>query len=151
MMFLKCICINNIKIETVHDLPETQLVPDIQIFLRFGNCYQQFTWGFSQVNVSRTSILRIICKFRANKSISADSINKVDRGKVIEKDRSKQSKTRFFLFGAEFAFAKLGQNFSTVPVLYCFDLKCHIQFKTDVSGNTINRVFSQLTLNNQGQ
>ncbi len=36
------------------------------------------------------------------------------------------------------------------PILNHFNLKCHIQIKTDTSGYTISKILSQLTVNNLG-
>ena len=56
----------------------------------------------------------------------------------------------FFIFETKKAFKKLRQMFIETLILNHFDLERHIWIKTDVSGYTIGKILSQLTLNNLG-
>ena len=51
---------------------------------------------------------------------------------------------------AKLAFSKLRQAFLKAPILHHFNPERHIQIETDVSGYTIGRVLSQLTLDDLG-
>ena len=51
----------------------------------------------------------------------------------------------FLIPGAKLAFIKLRQAFFKAPILYHFDLECHIRIEKDVSGYAIGGVLSQLT------
>ena len=59
----------------------------------------------------------------------------------------KSFKSGFLNLEARLAFTKLKQRFIKALVLYYFDLECHICIETDAFGYTINKIFSQLTLN----
>ncbi len=48
------------------------------------------------------------------------------------------------------AYIKLTHAFVETLILYHFDLKCHIQIKTDVSGYAISGIHSSLILNDLG-
>ena len=52
----------------------------------------------------------------------------------------------FIIVDARRAFIKLRQAFVETLILNHFDLKRHIQIKTDVLGYTIGGILSQLTL-----
>ena len=54
----KVIRMEDKKIETVKEWPESQSVQDIQVFLRFANFYRRFIQGFSQIVALLTSILK---------------------------------------------------------------------------------------------
>lgn len=56
------------------------------------------------------------------------------------------SKAGFFTPRVKLVFVKFRQLFIKTPILYHFDLKCHIWFETDVSNYDIDKVLSQLTL-----
>ena len=56
-------------------------------------------------------------------------------------------KPGFFIFKATLAFTKLRQVFIKAPIFHYFDSKCHIWIKTNVSKYVINRILSQLILN----
>ena len=70
--------------------------------------------------------------------------------KTVKKSPSKNSNraTVYLTPEARLAFTKLRKAFTKTPIFRHFDLKCHIWIKTNVSGYTINRFLSQLTLNN---
>ena len=51
----------------------------------------------------------------------------------------------FLTSGAREAFNQLSQAFIKAPILWYFDLKCHIQIETNTLGYAIGRVLSQLT------
>ena len=55
---LKCIHIEDERIEVVKQWPEVQSVRDIQVFLRFANFYRRFILGFSQIAVPLTLMLK---------------------------------------------------------------------------------------------
>lgn len=61
----------------------------------------------------------------------------------------KESGTRFFIFGAELAFAGSRQGFRTVLILYHFDSEYHIEIKINVSGYGIDQILNQQTLDNE--
>ena len=63
----------------------------------------------------------------------------------------KTIRLNFFTLGVRLVFTKLRQAFIKAPIFHHFDLKHHIQVETDVSGYAIDRVLSQLTLDNLGQ
>ena len=75
----------------------------------------------------------------------------------VEKKTQKSSKSKnlsrldFFTPRARLAFTKLRQAFVKAPILYYFDLECHIRIETDASGYTIGGVLSQLTWDNLGR
>lgn len=85
-----------------------------------------------------TSILRTTNSLIAKELIFANSINKVDRGKMIEENSGTESETRFFIPGVKLAF-------STTLILHHFDTKYHIWIETDASGYAIGRILRQLT------
>ena len=60
------------------------------------------------------------------------------------------SKSDFFTLGAKLAFTKLRQTFVKAQILYPFNLERHIRIEMDASGYAIDRVLSQLTLNDLG-
>lgn len=55
-----------------------------------------------------------------------DSIYRVGDGKIIVEANGKESKTRFFIFRARLAYAKLRQAFNTALILHHFYSKYHI-------------------------
>lgn len=57
----------------------------------------------------------------------------------------------FFIFKDKLIFIKLKQAFVKTLIFYHFNLECHIQIKTNISHYTIDKVFSQLVLNNLNQ
>ncbi len=57
----------------------------------------------------------------------------------------------FLTLEARKAFTKLKQAFVEAPILNHFDPEHHIQIETDASGYAIDRIFSQLTLDDLGQ
>ena len=73
--------------------------------------------------------------------------------KNLFKKLSKSKKTvgsDFFTSRSRLAFTKLRQLFVKAPILYHFDLECHIRVETDASGYAIVGIFSQLTLDDLG-
>ena len=75
-----------------------------------------------------------------NAKINSDS----DCDKTVKKSLSKDlNRVASYLSpNAKQAFIQLKQAFIQAPILRHFDLKCHIQIKTDVSGYAIGRVLS---------
>ena len=71
------------------------------------------------------------------------------KSKKLSKPK-KALKSDFFTSRARLAFTKLRQTFFKTPILYHFDLKCHIWIETDVSGYAISGVLSQLIFNDSG-
>lgn len=61
-----------------------------------------------------------------NKSIFADSIDEVNGSKSIDENKSMKSGTEFLTPKAKLNFGKLGQAFSTAPILYQFYSECHV-------------------------
>ena len=62
---------------------------------------------------------------------------------TVERSSSKNSNGAGYLTPkAKLAFTKLRKAFTIVLIPGHFDLKCHIQIKTDVSGYTIGKVLS---------
>lgn len=126
------------------------------------------------------SILRIINSFANNKLVSTNKSsiikkfssnnNKINKNiievNVVSKINTKtfqlktakskilvqlkKSKTDFFTFKARLTFAELGQTFIKTSILYHFDLEYQIQIETNILGYIINKVLSQLTLDNLG-
>lgn len=111
----------NTRINTVHNGSEPKSIKDIQVFLRFTNFYWQFTPGFSQKAILLISLLRITNSPKANTSISADSIDRVGGSKLIINDSNNISGIEFVTSGANYAYVKLRQAFSTAQILYYFD------------------------------
>ena len=74
------------------------------------------------------------------------------RKKVPKTSKSKKTigSSNFLIFGVKQAFTELRQAFFKAPILHHFDLKRHIRIETEVSGYTIGRFFSLLTLDNLG-
>ena len=58
--------------------------------------------------------------------------------------RNRKTRTDFFTPKARLVFTQLRQTFIKAPILYYFDLECHIRIKTDASGYAIGGVSSQL-------
>lgn len=71
-------------------------------------------------------MLQTIDGFIAIKFRFAKSINELGNSKMIVKTSSMESKTGFLTLGAMLAFGKLGQAFSTAPILHHLELECHI-------------------------
>lgn len=90
--------------------------------------------------------LRIINSPEVNKLISANEIDKISGGKVMEKHSSQKSGTEFLIFGAKLTFTELRYTINIPPVLHHFDLECHIQIKIKATGYVISEIFSQLIL-----
>lgn len=57
---------------------------------------------------------------------------------------------KFLTLRAKLAFVKLRQTFNIAPILYHFDAKSYILIKTDISGQTICVIFSQLIIDGLG-
>ena len=72
------------------------------------------------------------------------------KGKNLTKSKAltQSFESGFFTFRAEQAFTKLKQAIIEVLILHYFDMNGYIWIETDVSGYTIGRLLSQLTLNN---
>ena len=79
-------------------------------------------------------------------SISDDRIN--DRIKNLSKSTKvkKSLETDFLTFRAKKAFSYIQKAFIKALIFRDFDLKCHIQIKTDTSGYAIVGVLSQMVL-----
>ena len=74
------------------------------------------------------------------------------KGSGNTKKGVKTSKSPDYLnLASKKAFNYLQHTFTKALILQHFDLKWHIQIKTDVSGYAIGRVLSQLTLDDLGQ
>ena len=73
-----------------------------------------------------------------------DKVGKKGRNLSKSKNlfKSKKIELSFLTFGTKMVFTKLRQAFVKTPILHYFDLKCHIQIKTDASGYAISGVFS---------
>ena len=159
------------RIEAVKNWPEPKSIQDIQVFIGFANFYQRFIQSFSKIAAPLTSILK------TSASQSHTSANKLDNGtnrsgadvdgfgfgsnekssksknKKLAKSRKSSGNNRameepnFLTPEARSAFNLLRQAFTKAPILRHFDLECHIQIETDVSGYAIGGVLSQLTFN----
>ena len=77
-------------------------------------------------------------------------IQKTSKSKNLFKFK-KTVRTDFFTPGAKLVFTELRKAFLKTPIFHHFDPERHIRIETDVSGNTIGGVFSQLTLDNLDQ
>ena len=75
------------------------------------------------------------------------------KDKTVERSLSKNlnGATGYLTLNARQAFTQLKQVFTKASILRHFDLEYHIQIETDVSSYAINRVLSQLTLDDLGQ
>lgn len=60
----------------------------------------------------------------------------------------KNTKIDFFIPRTRLTFINSRQAFIKVPIIHYFDLKYHIYSETDISGYAINKVSSQLSVNN---
>ena len=70
----------------------------------------------------------------------------------LSRARNYSSQSRAFLTtNARRAFTKLRQAFVEAPILNHFDLEHHIQIEIDALGYAINRILSQLTLDDLSQ
>lgn len=72
------------------------------------------------------------------------------KNKNLVKALAQSFGSRFFTFRVIEAFTESIQACIKPPILHHHDSDCHIQIKTNISGYTINGVFSQLTLDNSG-
>ena len=77
--------------------------------------------------------------------------DKVGKNQKISKSKKMIGSLDFLIPEAKLAFTKLRQAFLKALILYHFNLKRHIWIETDVSGYTISKILSQLTLNDLGQ
>ena len=85
--------------------------------------------------------------------VEVDEVGKKGR-KTSKSKKSSKSKTvglDFLTPGAKLAFSELRQGFFKASILHHFDPKRHIRIETDASGYAIDRVLSQLTLDESGQ
>ena len=75
------------------------------------------------------------------------------KDEMVKKSPSKNSNGAigYLTPKARLAFTKLRKAFTKAPILQHFDPKCYIRIKTDALSYAINRILSQLTLNNLGQ
>ena len=62
--------------------------------------------------------------------------------------KNMEVKPSFFTFKARLAFTKLRQIFVKALIFYYFNPKCHIQIEINISKYAINRILSQLILDN---
>ena len=79
---------------------------------------------------------------------------KTSKSKNLFKKLSKSKKiveSDFFTLGARLAFIKLRQAFVKAQILYYFDPECYIWVETDASSYAIDRILSQLTLDDLSQ
>ena len=137
---------------------------DIQVFLGFANFYRCFIQSFSKIAGSLTSMLRRSFTTWSSKnlllSINAAEVDEVAIGgggdrkdETVRKSLSKNLNvaTGYLTLDNRQAFTQLRQTFTKAPILWHFDLECHIRIETNVSGYAIDEVLSQLTLDNLGQ
>ena len=82
------------------------------------------------------------------KTAKSKSKNLVKLFLIKSKLFAENSGSSFLIPRARLAFPELRLAFIKVSILHYFDFKSHIWIKTDISSYTINRVLSQLTLNN---
>ena len=145
------------KIEVVKNWPEPKSVQDIHVFIDFANFYQRFIWDFGKIVAPLTWMLETT---ESSDSPQRDDDDEVFGGGInrnLFKSKSKMLKnaksgvqTRldateeptFLTPDAKKAFNQLRQAFTKVPILWHFDLECHIWIETDASGYAIGRVLS---------
>ena len=137
------------------------------MFIGFADFYWRFIQGFSRIAVLLTSLLKTT---RLSKSVSKAFMannNEVDssggsRANEIIVNLSKNMKSKklmhmlnigamrkpnFLIFNAKKTFNHLWLAFIKALIFRHFDLKSHIQIKTNVTSYAIYRVLSQLNLN----
>lgn len=73
------------KIEVVCNWPNHLSVPDINVFLRFANFYQQFIQGFTQIASSLIFMLPTTSGFTTKESIFIDRYDGNDSSKILHK------------------------------------------------------------------
>ena len=78
-------------------------------------------------------------------------VQKISKSKNLSKSKKIIRFSDFLTFGAKLAFIKLRQAFFRTPILYHFNLECHIRIEIDVSEYAMNGVFCQLILDDLGQ
>ena len=152
------------KINTVKNWPETKSVRDIQVFLGFANFYYCFIQGFSKIAALLTSMLRMS---PIPTSVTQKLINLVDEfggGDRGENEARTSASTKrptgvgnlssnhvshivsnYLTPDAKKAFDQLCQAFTEAPILQHFDPERYIRVETDASGYAIGGVLSQLT------
>ena len=78
-------------------------------------------------------------------------VKKTSKSKNLSKSKKTVGSSDFFTSGAKLMFIKSKQAFFKAPILYHFNLECHIQIETDASGYAIIKILSQLTSDDLGQ
>ena len=78
-------------------------------------------------------------------------IIKIKRSKNYRASRIPTRLTNYLTPKARLALTQLGKAFTKALILQYFNLDCHIRIETNTSGYAINRILSQLTLDNLGQ
>ena len=150
------------RIEVVKNWPKPKSMRDIQVFLGFANFYQHFIQSFSKIVGPFTSML-IIRQIQSaeNLLLLVNIVKDAEVGvgdgncedKIVERSPcSKNLNSAGYLTPkARLAFTQLRKTFINALILQHFDLECYIWIETNSSGYAIDRVLSQLILNNLGQ
>ena len=93
---------------------------------------------------------KVVCSSKATNLTKKKNLMKTTKSKIFVKSKnhdfpkSKPEKAGndFLTSEAKLAFTQLKQAFVKAPILYYFDLKSHLQIKTDASSYTIGNILS---------
>lgn len=140
------------RIEVVKTWLQPKFVKDIQVFIGFANFYECFIKSFGKITASLTSILRSTSTAPklANKEIAlGGNTENSSNGNIKYKNVSKTcfSKMNILIFETQIAFICLQKASIEALILHDFYLEHYIEIQTNASDDTIDAVFSQITLN----
>ena len=107
------------KVQTILEWPIPESYRDIQVFLGFANFYRRFISHYSKVVKEITDLL-------------------------IGMKKGKKTGPFIWSAGAEHAFNKLKELFTTAPILQHYDPNRRTRVETDASGFALSGVLSQL-------
>ena len=93
----------------------------------------------------------VICRSRDHDITVGKKDQKTSKSKKSSKSIKTLRSLDFLILRVRLALTKLKQVFVKVLIPQHFNLEYHIRIETDVSGYTIDKVLSQLTLDDLGQ
>ncbi len=154
------------RIETVRDWPESQSVRDIQVFLSFANFYRRFIRNFRKIAAPLTLMFQttgnnnlgaLVNEHEEDQDATAGTVdagsgrsikNLLTAAKLAKSQKPNFAKanfgTDFLTPEAKEAFIHLRKAFTKAPILRYYNLNCHIRIETDASGYAIGGVLSQM-------
>ena len=132
---------------------------DIQVFLGFANFYRRFIKNFSRI---AAQFLLMLCTTnestsnepKSSQAKSQDATGRPVSGEIDNRTENlssgtmakRSSKAEFPSCKAKKAFSRLWKAFTKALILRHFDPEYHIWIETDILRYAINKVLSQMTL-----